>query len=56
VTVQDFRAQDTSRRPGDPAALVASFDRLHAERAWRPEADLHKMVADAWEFARGQRR
>jgi UDP-glucose 4-epimerase len=56
VTGQEIPAQVTSRRPGDPAALVASFDRLHAERAWRPEADLHKMVADAWEFARGQRR
>jgi UDP-glucose 4-epimerase len=56
VTGQEIPAQVTSRRPGDPAVLVASFDRLHAERAWRPEADLHKMVADAWDFARGQRR
>jgi UDP-glucose 4-epimerase len=56
VTGHEIPARITSRRPGDPAVLIASFERLHTERGWRPEAGLRAMVADAWEFARGQPR
>jgi UDP-glucose 4-epimerase len=56
VTGHEIPARITSRRPGDPAVLIASFERLHTERGWRPEAGLREMVADAWEFARGQPR
>jgi UDP-glucose 4-epimerase len=56
VTGHEIPARITSRRPGDPAVLIASFDRLHTERGWRPEAGLQAMVAGAWEFARGQPR
>ena len=38
------------RRAGDPARLVASADRAAAELGWRPEFDLRRMVADAWQF------
>jgi UDP-glucose 4-epimerase len=56
VTGHEIPARITSRRPGDPAVLIASFERLHTERGWRPEAGLRAMVADAWEFARGRPR
>jgi UDP-glucose 4-epimerase len=56
VTGHEIPARVTARRPGDPAALIASYDRIHTERGWRPEAGLRAMVADAWEFARGRPR
>jgi UDP-glucose 4-epimerase len=41
------------RRPGDPARLVASSARIHADLGWTPaHTDLTEIVADAWEFAR----
>ncbi len=37
------------RRPGDPAVLVASSERIRAETGWRPRfSDLHDMVRTAW--------
>ncbi|MDX6744494.1 UDP-glucose 4-epimerase GalE [Actinocorallia sp. A-T 12471] len=42
------------RRPGDPAVLVASSERIRADLGWKPERDLRAMVADAWAFARGE--
>jgi UDP-glucose 4-epimerase len=56
VTGHEIPARVGARRPGDPAALIASFDKIQAERGWRPEAGLHAMVADAWEFALGKPR
>jgi UDP-glucose 4-epimerase len=53
VTGHEIPARVTPRRPGDPAVLIASSGRLHAERGWQPAAGLRTMVADAWEFARG---
>jgi UDP-glucose 4-epimerase len=38
------------RRPGDPAVLVASSDRISAELGWRPQRGLAQMTADAWAF------
>jgi UDP-glucose 4-epimerase len=38
-----------ARRPGDPARLVASSDRIRAELGWVPEhTDLAGIVRDAW--------
>jgi UDP-glucose 4-epimerase len=56
VTGHDIPARIAARRAGDPAVLIASSDKIHTERGWRPEAGLHAMVADAWESARGKRR
>ncbi len=37
------------RRPGDPAVLIASSERIRAETGWRPRfGDLHDMVRTAW--------
>ena len=42
------------RRPGDPAVLVASSDRIQAELGWHARRDLRDMAADAWEFTRAR--
>jgi UDP-glucose 4-epimerase len=54
VTGHEIPARVSARRPGDPAVLIASSERLRAEQGWRPEAGLRAMVADAWEFTRGK--
>ncbi len=56
VTGHPIPARVTARRPGDPAVLIASSDKIYAERGWRPKAGLPAMVADAWEFAQGKPR
>jgi UDP-glucose 4-epimerase len=39
------------RRPGDPARLVASSERIRADLGWKPEhTDLTGIVRDAWEL------
>jgi UDP-glucose 4-epimerase len=50
LTGRDIPAQVAPRRPGDPAVLVASSQAITAALGWRPERDLHAMVADAWTF------
>jgi UDP-glucose 4-epimerase len=50
VTGRDIQSRFAPRRPGDPAVLVASSDRVHADLGWRAERGLATMVADAWQF------
>ncbi|WP_328403551.1 UDP-glucose 4-epimerase GalE [Nocardia sp. NBC_00403] len=53
VTGLPIAAQDSPRRAGDPATLIASSDRAVAELGWLPKHnDLDEIVADAWEFLR----
>jgi UDP-glucose 4-epimerase len=54
VTGADIGIDVTPRRPGDPAVLVASSERIKAELGWRAERDLRAMAADAWEFSRSR--
>jgi UDP-glucose 4-epimerase len=54
VTGRDIPARMAPRRPGDPAALVASSDLIRAELGWRPAASLTDMVADAWTFTQAR--
>jgi UDP-glucose 4-epimerase len=51
VTGTEIGVDVIARRPGDPAVLVASAERIQAELGWRAERDLRDMAADAWEFA-----
>ena len=51
VTGRDIPARVAARRPGDPAVLVASAERMQAECGWHVERGLTTMVADAWQFA-----
>ena len=44
------------RREGDPAALVASSDKLRSKLAWSPRyEELRTIVEHAWNFARSNR-
>ncbi|MGE5481321.1 MAG: UDP-glucose 4-epimerase GalE, partial [Bacteroidota bacterium] len=36
------------RRPGDPAVLVASSDRIRQELGWQPRFSLDDILATAW--------
>ena len=38
----------TPRRPGDPARVVASADRIAAELTWKAKHDVHDMITSAW--------
>ncbi len=50
VTGRDIPSKFAPRRPGDPAVLVASSGRIHADLGWRATRGLAAMVADAWRF------
>ncbi|NLG78515.1 MAG: UDP-glucose 4-epimerase GalE [Firmicutes bacterium] len=53
VTGRDIPVVDAPRRPGDPAVLVASSDRIMRELGWKPRyADLETIIATAWEWHR----
>jgi UDP-glucose 4-epimerase len=42
-----------SRRPGDPAILIASSEAIRAELGWEPRySDLDQIVGSAWEWHR----
>jgi UDP-glucose 4-epimerase len=49
VTGREIRAEVGSRRPGDPATLIASSDRIRDELGWTPQhSDLESIIASAW--------
>jgi UDP-glucose 4-epimerase len=51
VTGHPIEAVESPRRPGDPAVLVASSDRIGTELGWKPEKPgLEAMISDAWEW------
>jgi UDP-glucose 4-epimerase len=55
VTGSVIDAEVAPRRPGDPAVLVASSERIQAELGWRAARDLRAMAGDAWEFTKRRR-
>jgi len=51
VTGKPVPVEEQPRRPGDPASLVASSEKIRRELGWSPHfADLDKIVASAWEW------
>ena len=51
VTGHPIPVVEEPRRPGDPAVLVASSQKIKAELGWRPEfAGLDEIIASAWEW------
>jgi UDP-glucose 4-epimerase len=53
VTGHPVPTEISSRRPGDPAELVASSARARTDLGWTPaRPDLADIVSDAWEFMR----
>jgi UDP-glucose 4-epimerase len=53
VTGADIPAETGSRRPGDPATLIASSEKIRSELGWSPEfGALEDIIASAWEWHR----
>jgi UDP-glucose 4-epimerase len=51
VTGRPVPAEIAPRRPGDPATLVASSDRIRRELGWEPRyPDLHDIIESAWRW------
>jgi UDP-glucose 4-epimerase len=51
VTGRRIAVQPAARRPGDPAILVASSDRIRRRLGWAPKySTLDTIVASAWEW------
>jgi len=48
VTGQDTTPEVVGRRPGDPARIVASVDRIRDGLGFTAKHDLRQMVEDAW--------
>ncbi|MEV8633318.1 UDP-glucose 4-epimerase GalE [Streptosporangium sp. NPDC051023] len=54
VTGHEIPAVERERRPGDPAVLVASSDKIQRELGWKPEhPSIRDIVTDAWTALRG---
>jgi len=53
VTGHPIPAMMADRRPGDPAVLVASSERIQRELGWKPRfPDLETIICTAWEWHR----
>jgi UDP-glucose 4-epimerase len=51
VTGRDIPLRTAARRPGDPAVLVASSDKIRRELGWQPSMqDLRAIVESAWNW------
>lgn len=50
ITKCDIKAIEEERRPGDPAVLVASFDKAKKKLGWQPDHDLKSIIKSAWEW------
>ncbi|WP_033287193.1 UDP-glucose 4-epimerase GalE [Streptomyces sp. NRRL F-525] len=49
ITGYDRPPTVNPRRPGDPARVVASADRITTELGWKAKHDVDDMIASAWE-------
>ncbi|HEU5335115.1 MAG TPA: UDP-glucose 4-epimerase GalE [Terriglobales bacterium] len=53
VTGHSIPAEDAPRRPGDPAVLVASAEKIRRELGWKAKhPELEQIVSSAWEWQR----
>src|SRR5437763_3800366 len=51
VTGREIKTRVTPRRAGDPAALIASSDKIKRELGWKPHfQDLRLIVQSAWDW------
>lgn len=49
ITGHPIPAEVVARRPGDPAVLIASSDRIRQELGWQPQhANLRDIIQSAW--------
>ena len=49
ITGYDLPPEVTPRRPGDPARVVASAQRIAIELGWKAKYDVADMISSAWE-------
>ncbi|ADY74008.1 UDP-glucose 4-epimerase [Desulfurobacterium thermolithotrophum DSM 11699] len=57
VTGIDFKVEETERRPGDPAILVADSSKLRKVLDWKPKFDdLEYIIRTAWNWERRRER
>ena len=53
ITGHEIPAVESPRRPGDPAVLVASSEKIRSELKWKPQhAGLEDIIGSAWEWHR----
>lgn len=51
VTGKNIDVVEAERRPGDPAVLVASSEKIKKELGWAPQyGDLEQIIRSAWEW------
>ena len=51
VTEENIAAIEAPRRPGDPAVLVASSEKIKRVMGWNPQhSDVEAIVRSAWEW------
>ncbi len=50
VTKQDINYQFAPRRPGDPAKLIASSEKIGKILGWKPKHDIKDIIQSAWLF------
>ena len=51
VTGRPVAVEECERRPGDPAVLVASSEKIKSELGWKPQfTELDAIIASAWEW------
>jgi UDP-glucose 4-epimerase len=57
VTGRAVASIDAPRRPGDPAILVASSEKIRSELGWKPQhSELDAMVSSAWNWFQRHRK
>lgn len=50
VTEVDFKVEETDRRPGDPAILIANPTKIMSEMNWDAEYSLEDIISSAWKW------
>jgi UDP-glucose 4-epimerase len=51
ISEKEIKEVMADRRPGDPAKLVASFNKAKAELGWEPKrSDVKTIISDAWKW------
>jgi UDP-glucose 4-epimerase len=51
VTDREIAVEECERRPGDPAVLVASSEKIKRDLGWQPKfPELDQIMASAWQW------
>jgi len=56
ITKLDFKVEETGRRPGDPAYLIADNEKARKILNWQPKYDLEDIIKTAWNWHRKLRK